>query len=103
MSITRGLLVLVVPSLNYAEHGKGFGSGMGQIGSGHGYAKGGLIPEPVIGFGTQTGDAYQFHQNEWVTPAGRGQGGGPTINMYGNIMLPEGSRSPPRSGRSISG
>jgi SLT domain-containing protein len=84
-------LANIAAALNYAAHGKGFGSGMGQIGSGHGYAKGGRIPEAVIGFGMQSGDAYQFHKDEWVTPAGRGRGSGPVIVMNGNIMLPEGT------------
>jgi Bacteriophage peptidoglycan hydrolase/Transglycosylase SLT domain len=37
-------LANIAAALNYAAHGKGFGSGAGQIGSGHGYDLGGWLP-----------------------------------------------------------
>jgi hypothetical protein len=37
-------LANIYAALNYGKHGRGFGSGYGQIGSGHGYALGGLVP-----------------------------------------------------------
>ncbi len=86
-------LANIAAALNYAEHGKGFGPGAGQIGSGHGYAKGGKIREPVIGFGTSTGQKYTFGEkgDEWVTPAGPGGSGpGGSLAHILNIMLPEG-------------
>jgi hypothetical protein len=36
-------LANIAAALNYAKHNKGFGSGAGQVGSGHGYAKGGTV------------------------------------------------------------
>jgi hypothetical protein len=42
-------LANIAAALNYAAHGKGFGSGVGQIGSGHGYDRGGwLMPGAQI-------------------------------------------------------
>jgi SLT domain-containing protein len=65
-------LANVFSALNYALHGKGFGTGVGQIGSMHGYAKGGVITEPIIGVG-RSGKRYSFGEegDETVTP-GRG-------------------------------
>jgi hypothetical protein len=37
-------LANIAAALNYAAHGRGFGSGPGQVGSGHGYTLGGVIP-----------------------------------------------------------
>jgi len=60
-----------------------------------GYAKGGLITEPIIGFGQHTGRSYTFGENgkEWVTPAGgpgpAGSGGVLANNL--SIMMPEGA------------
>jgi hypothetical protein len=62
-------LANVYAALNYAMHGKGFGTGTGQIGSRHGYASGGIITEPIIGVG-RSGQRYSFgeHGKETVTP-----------------------------------
>jgi SLT domain-containing protein len=39
----------IYAALNYAKHGRGFGTGPGQIGSGHGYDKGGwLMPGSTL-------------------------------------------------------
>jgi hypothetical protein len=76
-------LANVYAALNYAMHGKGFGTGMGQIGSMHGYAMGGVINEPIVGVG-RSGQRYSFGENgrETVTP---GVGRGTTINNYNDI------------------
>jgi TP901 family phage tail tape measure protein len=68
----------IYAALNYAKHGKGFGTGPGQIGSMHGYAAGGLITEPIFGIG-RSGQRYSFGERgpERVTP-GTGRGGGDT-------------------------
>ena len=54
------------------------------------YDKGGPINEPVIGFGTRTGQQYTFGENgrEWVTPGDKPPGGA----MIGSvtIQLPDG-------------
>jgi len=66
----------------------------GLLGAGgrRGFAKGGLIREPVIGFGA-SGTQYTFGEKgqEWVTPAGPG-GSAPAGQLANvlNIMLPEG-------------
>jgi hypothetical protein len=62
-------LANVYAALNYAMHGKGFGTGMGQMGSMHGYALGGVINEPIVGVG-RSGQRYSFGENgkETVTP-----------------------------------
>ena len=59
------------------------------------YDRGGLITEPVIGFGTQTGKSYGIAGSgpEWVVPAGSpgpAMGGGVLANNL-SIMMPEGS------------
>ena len=43
------------------------------LGSGHGYAKGGPIDEPVVGFGQLSGELYTFGEagREWVVPEGQ--------------------------------
>jgi hypothetical protein len=65
----------------------------------HWYGQGGLISEPVIGYGTNSGQVYVLGEQgpEWVTPAGggaglgpQGQGGGGLADSI-NLMLPEGT------------
>jgi SLT domain-containing protein len=77
-------LANIYAALNYAMHGKGFGTGPGQIGSTHGYALGGIITEPIIGVG-KSGQRYSFgeHGKETVVP-GVGHGG-VTINQQNYI------------------
>jgi SLT domain-containing protein len=81
----------IYAALNYGAHnGRGFGTGPGQIGSGHGYANGGMITEPIVGVGA-SGTRYSFGERgpEWVTP---GRGGGAKIVIQNlNITLPFGS------------
>jgi hypothetical protein len=78
-------LANIYAALNYAKHGRGFGTGPGQVGSMHGYLRGGPITEPIAGLGLRTGTGYQFHAEEYVVPkAGllvAGGGGGNTYNI----------------------
>jgi hypothetical protein len=65
-------LANVAAAINYAKHVYGpslMSGGMG-MGSGHGYAAGGVIPEKVMGVGVNTGMPYAFGSGEQVTPAG---------------------------------
>jgi SLT domain-containing protein len=77
-------LANIAAALNYARHVYGpalMSGGMG-IGSGHGYASGGWITEPIFGIG-RSGRAYTFGERgpELVTPGGRGGGNHYTINV----------------------
>lgn len=61
----------IFAALNYGAHnGRGFGTGPGQIGSGHGYANGGTITEPIAGIGMASGRRYTFGEagDETVIP-----------------------------------
>lgn len=60
----------------------------------HGYASGGLLTEPVMGVGANSGESYLFGEAgpEYVTPAGGGIGGGGgvitiNVNAPGNAAL----------------
>lgn len=71
-------LANIAAAINYARHVYGpdlMRGGMG-MGSGHGYANGGWITEPIVGTGLRSGHAYSFgeHGFEYVSPAGRGRG-----------------------------
>jgi SLT domain-containing protein/phage-related protein len=77
-------LANIAAAINYAEHVYGpslMRGGMG-MGSGHGYANGGWINEPIKGVGQKTGKYYQFGEGgrrEKVVPdsqANLPQGGG---------------------------
>ena len=85
-------LANIAAAINYARarYGPTLMSGGMGMGSGHGYATGGLVREPVIGFGTVTGQRYTFGEAgpEWVTPA-TGPGG-PAI-VIGHVSLPDGT------------
>jgi hypothetical protein len=76
-------LANIAAALNYAAHGKGFGSGMGQIGSGHGYALGTMSAAPGWARVGERGPEWlRFRGGEQVLPAGtmpRGGGGTQTI------------------------
>jgi SLT domain-containing protein len=69
-------LANIAAALNYGAHGKGFGPGMGQIGSGHGYAAGtgsALAGWALVG---ETGpEAVHFQGGEQVVPMGSGRRG----------------------------
>jgi phage-related protein len=49
-------LANIAAALNYAAHGRGFGSGAGQLGSGHGYDDGGWVPPGASWFWNGTGE-----------------------------------------------
>lgn len=81
-------LANVAAALNYARlrYGPTLMTGGMGIGSGHGYASGGIIPEPVLGIGMRSGSPYTFGENgpETVVPGaghGRGGHGGPLIHI----------------------
>lgn len=80
-------LANVYAGLNYALHryGPNWTSVLGQ---GHGYASGGIIPEPVAGIGLRSGSPYSFGENgpETVTP---GTGRGLTVNFPNMIVRDE--------------
>jgi phage-related protein len=90
-------LANIAAALNYARHVYGptlMSGGMG-IGSGHGYALGGAITEPVLGWGVNSGQTYTFGENgpEWVTP-GKGPpsgSGGTKLADSISLMMPEGT------------
>jgi SLT domain-containing protein/phage-related protein len=92
--VSTNPLANIYAALNYAIHGAGIGTGPGQLGSGHGYSGGGMIREPIIGFG-RSGQRYTFGENgaqEWVTPVGKGGGDGAS-QLMGDVYLqmPEGT------------
>jgi hypothetical protein len=65
-------LANIAAAINYAMHVYGpslMRGGMG-IGSGHGYALGGPIDEPVVGWGLRSMEPYSFGERgrEWVIP-----------------------------------
>jgi SLT domain-containing protein len=79
-------LANVAAAINYAKHVYGpslMSGGMG-MGSGHGYAAGGVIPEKVMGVGVNTGMPYAFGSGEQVTPAGEANAAN---GLTGNIGL----------------
>lgn len=59
--VSENPMANIYAALNYGKHnGRGFGTGPGQIGSGHGYALGGPINEPIAGIGLRSGGRYSF-------------------------------------------
>ena len=75
----------IAAAINYARHVYGptlMRGGMG-MGSGHGYANGGWITEPIIGTGMRSGHSYTFGEMgpEYVSPAGRHANSGDVYNI----------------------
>jgi SLT domain-containing protein len=102
-------LANIAAALNYARNVYGptlMNNGMG-IGSGHGYAMGGLIPEPVLGWGARSGDRYSFaeHAPEWVTPGGQAPGGPGVTAMLSKLddLITATRRIPAGVGDSVGG
>lgn len=75
-------LANVAAAINYARHV--YGPSLGALGSGHGYADGGPIVEPIVGFGLGTGLMYRFGEKgrEWVSPGGSAPRGGDGSATY---------------------
>jgi len=75
-------LANIAAAINYARHV--YGPTLGALGSGHGYADGGPITEPIVGFGLGTGLMYKFGERgpEWVSPGGRPRGGDGSAVAY---------------------
>jgi len=75
-------LANIAAAINYARHV--YGPGLGALGSGHGYADGGPVTEPIVGFGLGTGLMYRFGERgpEWVSPGGRPRGGDGSAVAY---------------------
>ena len=92
-------LANIAAALNYAAHGRGFGSGPGQIGSGHGYALGGLVQ--AMASGGQVGQQGSAYLKAWQTRHGGGFGAawGPTVL---NQQIPEMAAAVQRA-RALSG
>jgi SLT domain-containing protein len=68
-------LANIAAALNYAAHGRGFGTGPGQIGSGHGYAYGTASALPGWAWVGERGpEMVRFRGGEQVIPAGQGGG-----------------------------
>ena len=64
-------LANIAAALNYAAHGRGFGSGVGQLGSGHGYARGtGGARQGWAWVGEEGKELVYFHGGETVVPHG---------------------------------
>ena len=75
-------LANVYAALNYARHGRGFGTGYGQIGSGHGYAYGTGSAAPGWAWVGERGpELVRFRGGESVTPAGAGNTYQITVNV----------------------
>jgi hypothetical protein len=56
-------LANIYAAINYALHRYGRAGMLGVIGHGHGYARGGILREPVMGFGLNSGAPYAFGEN----------------------------------------
>jgi hypothetical protein len=92
-------LANIAAAINYGAHGKGFGSGFGQIGSGHGYAFGTGSAAPGWAWVGERGpELVKFRGGEQVAPAYAGSGGGG--NIYITVNAPVGS-NPRDIGRQI--
>jgi hypothetical protein len=93
----------IYAALNYARNVYGptlMSNGRG-IGSGHGYAAGGIISEPVFGLGLHSRQPYSFAENapEMVTPMHNIPGGRGDTHIY-NITV-KGDSDPDGAARRI--
>jgi Transglycosylase SLT domain len=69
-------LANIYAALNYGKHGRGFGTGPGQIGSGHGYAYGTASALPGWAWVGERGpELVKFRGGEQVAPVHAGGGG----------------------------
>jgi phage-related protein len=67
-------LANIAAALNYAKHNKGFGSGPGQVGSGHGYDTGGWLPTGVTMAMNNTGRPERILSPNELKAFNAGQG-----------------------------
>src|SRR6185437_669098 len=94
-------LANIAAALNYARHVYGpslMSGGMG-IGSGHGYALGGIISEPIWGVG-RSGRRYTFGERgpETVTPGAGGDGSMARVEALLRQLIAATNAAPSRSG-----
>jgi hypothetical protein len=73
--------------LNYAIHRYGIGNLTSVLGQGHGYSSGGMVNEPVLGVGLNSGTPYSFAErgSEYVGPIsgnGTSNSGLPGMSSY---------------------
>ena len=64
-------LANIAAALNYAAHNRGFGSGPGQVGSGHGYAAGGITSPGWAWVGEHGRELLKLPGGATVYPAGQ--------------------------------
>jgi hypothetical protein len=67
-------LANIAAAINYSAHGKGFGSGAGQMGSGHGYDTGGWLPTGVTMTMNNTGRPERILSPDELKAFNAGQG-----------------------------
>jgi SLT domain-containing protein len=67
-------LANIAAAINYSAHGKGFGSGKGQMGSGHGYDTGGWLPTGVTMTMNNTGRPERILSPDELKAFQAGQG-----------------------------
>jgi hypothetical protein len=93
-------LANIAAALNYAQHGKGFGPGMGQIGSGHGYALGTMSAAPGWARVGEHGPEWlRFRGGEQVLPAGTVPRGG-DVHYHVTVNVPP-TVNPREAGREV--
>ena len=96
-------LANIAAAINYSHHGRGFGTGPGQMGSGHGYYMG--TQNATRGWhmvGERGPEAMWFNGGEKVVPTGKIRGGdGASIHQYTlNVSVPP-TANPRETGRQI--
>jgi SLT domain-containing protein/phage-related protein len=98
-------LANIAAALNYATHTVGIGPNPGQLGGGTGYALGGRINEPIIGFGVSSGRRYTFGENgpEYVTPGGSPPGSDPAMLARLDQLIAATRQIPAGVGNSVGG
>lgn len=104
-------LANIAAAINYAMHryGPSLMSGGQGLGSGHGYAGGGWVNEPVTGFGAYSGALYSFGEagREYVMPEAAMSGGGPDrldrIARLLSQLIDTTAAVPARTGQAVGG
>jgi lysophospholipase L1-like esterase len=98
-------LANIAAALNYARNTVGIGPNPGQLGGGTGYALGGPINEPIIGYGVSTGRRYTFGENgpEYVTPGSGPPGSDPAMLARLDQLIAATRQIPAGVGNSVGG